>query len=61
MLIYLTILQDDSALFLIQLCPSAGENLTLKTIKILAINMNKRSWHLVQTYDVPLESTRYVA
>lgn len=48
---------DDSALFLIQMCQSAGENPTRKTIKILAINMNKRSWHLVQTYDVPLESS----
>lgn len=49
--------KEDSALFLIQLCPSAGENLTRKTIKIMAINMKKRSWHLVQNYDIPLEST----
>ncbi|XP_062546883.1 uncharacterized protein LOC134212761 isoform X2 [Armigeres subalbatus] len=49
--------KEDSALFLIQLCPSAGENLMRKTIKIMAINMKKRSWHLVQNYDIPLESS----
>ncbi|XP_065080141.1 uncharacterized protein LOC135702988 [Ochlerotatus camptorhynchus] len=49
--------QGDSALFLIQMCPSSGGNPARKTIKILAINMNKRSWHVVQSYDVSLESS----
>lgn len=49
--------QGESALFIIQICPSAGENLTRRTIKILAINMSKRSWHLVQNYDVSLETS----
>lgn len=49
--------QGDSALFVIQMCPSSGGNPARKTIKILAINMNNRSWHLVQSYDVSLESS----
>lgn len=47
---------DESALFLVQLCPSPSGNDQRKLIKVLGINMGKRSWHLVHSYEVALES-----
>lgn len=47
---------DESALFLVQLCPSPSGNDNRKLIKVLGINMGKRSWHLVHSYEVALES-----
>lgn len=48
--------KDESALFLVQLCPSPSGNDKRKLIKVLGINMGKRSWHLVHSYEVALES-----
>ncbi|XP_058447855.1 uncharacterized protein LOC131428164 [Malaya genurostris] len=48
---------DEKALFLVQLCPSSSGNPKRKLIKVIAINMSKRSWHQVLGYEVPLEST----
>uniref|UniRef100_A0A1Q3F781 Uncharacterized protein n=1 Tax=Culex tarsalis TaxID=7177 RepID=A0A1Q3F781_CULTA len=47
---------NESALFLVQLCPSPSGNDKRKQIKVLGINMGKRSWHLVHSYEVALES-----
>ncbi|XP_055639801.1 uncharacterized protein LOC129777518 [Toxorhynchites rutilus septentrionalis] len=47
----------ESALFLVQMCPSPGGNSKRKLIKVLGINMSKRSWHLIHSYEVLLESS----
>lgn len=47
---------NESALFLVQLLPSPSGNQCSKLIRVIGINMNKRSWHLVHNYEVALES-----
>ncbi|XP_039449249.1 uncharacterized protein LOC120428319 [Culex pipiens pallens] len=47
---------DESALFVVHLCPSPSGNSHRKLVKVLGINMGKRSWHLVHSYEVALES-----
>ncbi|XP_055546965.1 uncharacterized protein LOC129731181 [Wyeomyia smithii] len=48
---------SERALFLIQLCASPSGNPKRKLIKIIAVNMSKRTWHQVFDYEVALEST----
>lgn len=47
---------DESALFLIHLCPSLTGNQNRKLIKVIGINMSKRSWHQIHSYEIALES-----